>query len=108
MSGTKLGGAKARETNYAKHGRDFYARIGSMGGSKTGTKPKGFAANPELASRVGAIGGRKSRRGKAPRDENGEIMHSKDYVAKRKIETEQKETKQRGGWKWLFSGRKGK
>jgi general stress protein YciG len=106
MAGTKIGGAKARETNCAKHGRDFYARIGSMGGSKTGTKPKGFAANPELASRAGTIGGRKSRRGKAPRDENGKIMHSKDYVAKR--ETEKEETKQRGGWRWLFSGRKGK
>lgn len=106
MSGTKLGGAKARETNYAKHGRDFYARIGSIGGSKTGTKPKGFAANPELASRAGTIGGRKSRRGRAPRDESGKIIHSKDYTAKR--ETEKEETKQRGGWKWLFSGRKGK
>lgn len=106
MSGTKLGAAKARETNYAKHGRDFYARIGSMGGSKTGTKPKGFAANPELARQAGAIGGHKSRRGKAPRDENGKIIHSKDYTAKR--ETEQEKTKQRGGWKWLFSGRKGK
>lgn len=106
MAGTKLGAAKARETNYAKHGRDFYARIGAMGGSKTGTKPKGFAANPELARQAGAIGGRKSRRGKAPRDENGKIIHSKDYTAKR--ETEKEETKQRGGWKWLFSGRKGK
>lgn len=104
MSGTKLGGAKARETNYAKHGRDFYARIGSMGGKNGHTG--GFAANPELAKRAGAIGGRKSRRGKAPRDESGKIIHSKDYVAKR--ETEQEETKQRGGWKWLFSGRKGK
>lgn len=107
MSGTKPGGAKARKTNYAKYGKDFYARIGSMGGSKTGTKPKGFAANPELASRAGAIGGRNSRRGKAPRDENGKIIHSKDYVTKRETETEQEEAK-RGGWKWLFSGRKGK
>lgn len=104
MSGTKLGAAKARETNYAKHGRDFYARIGAMGGKNGHTG--GFAANPELASRAGAIGGRKSRRGKAPRDENGKIIHSKDYTAKR--ETEKEETKQRGGWKWLFSGRKGK
>lgn len=104
MSGTKLGGAKARETNYAKHGRDFYARIGSMGGKNGHTG--GFAANPELARQAGAIGGRKSRRGKAPRDENGKIIHSKDYTAKR--ETEKEETKQRGGWKWLFSGRKGK
>lgn len=104
MSGTKLGAAKARETNYAKHGRDFYARIGAMGGKNGHTG--GFAANPELAKRAGAIGGRKSRRGKAPRDESGKIIHSKDYVAKR--ETEKEETKQRGGWKWLFSGRKGK
>lgn len=104
MSGTKLGGAKARETNYAKHGRDFYARIGAMGGKNGHTG--GFAANPELARQAGAIGGRKSRRGKAPRDENGKIIHSKDYTAKR--ETEKEETKQRGGWKWLFSGRKGK
>lgn len=104
MSGTKLGAAKARETNYAKHGRDFYARIGAMGGKNGHTG--GFAANPELAKRAGAIGGRKSRRGKAPRDENGKIIHSKDYTAKR--ETEKEETKQRGGWKWLFSGRKGK
>lgn len=104
MAGTKLGGTKARETNYAKHGRDFYARIGAMGGKNGHTG--GFAANPELAKRAGAIGGRKSRRGKAPRDESGKIIHSKDYVAKR--ETEKEETKQRGGWKWLFSGRKGK
>lgn len=104
MSGTKLGAAKARETNYAKHGRDFYARIGAMGGKNGHTG--GFAANPELARQAGAIGGRKSRRGKAPRDENGKIIHSKDYTAKR--ETEQEKTKQRGGWKWLFSGRKGK
>lgn len=104
MSGTKLGAAKARETNYAKHGRDFYARIGAMGGKNGHTG--GFAANPELARQAGAIGGRKSRRGKAPRDENGKIIHSKDYTAKR--ETEKEETKQRGGWKWLFSGRKGK
>lgn len=104
MAGTKLGAAKARETNYAKHGRDFYARIGAMGGKNGHTG--GFAANPELARQAGAIGGRKSRRGKAPRDENGKIIHSKDYTAKR--ETEKEETKQRGGWKWLFSGRKGK
>ena len=40
-------------------------QIGSKGGSKPTTKPKGFAANNELASRAGAIGGRISRRGKS-------------------------------------------
>ena len=106
MAGTKAGGVKARETNYKKHGRDFYARIGSKGGRNGHTG--GFAANPELAKRAGAIGGRRSRRGKAPRDENGNIIHSKDYVAKHETEAKQEETKERGGWKWLFSGRKGK
>ena len=32
MAGTKAGGLKARETNMAKHGADFYARIGAKGG----------------------------------------------------------------------------
>lgn len=32
-----------------------------LGGSKPTTKLKGFAANRELARRVGAIGGRKSK-----------------------------------------------
>lgn len=65
MSGTKAGGAKARETNLKRHGEDFYAKIGSKGGKAVCSKPKGFAANPELAKRVGAIGGRISRRGKS-------------------------------------------
>ena len=64
MSGTKVGGAKARETNYKKHGKDFYKIIGSKGGKAVCSKPKGFAANPELAKRAGAIGGRISKRGK--------------------------------------------
>lgn len=61
MAGTKLGGQKAAATNKAKYGRDFYARIGAMGGKlgRTG----GFYANRELARRAGAIGGRISRRG---------------------------------------------
>ncbi|HSX18367.1 MAG TPA: hypothetical protein VLE51_03360 [Candidatus Saccharimonadales bacterium] len=62
MAGTKLGGAKAAATNRAKYGKDFYARIGSMGGKigRTG----GFYANRELARIAGARGGRISRRGK--------------------------------------------
>lgn len=39
---------------------DHQASIGSRGG-KNGTGMKGFALNPELARRAGAIGGRKSR-----------------------------------------------
>lgn len=62
MAGTKLGGAKAAATNKSKYGKDFYARIGSMGGKlgRTG----GFYANRELARIAGAKGGRISRRTK--------------------------------------------
>lgn len=34
MSGTIEGGRKARATNIKRHGEDFYARIGKMGGAK--------------------------------------------------------------------------
>lgn len=61
MAGTVAGGQKTRETNLARD-PDFYKKIGSKGGRKTGVV-KGFAANPELAARAGAIGGKKSKRG---------------------------------------------
>jgi general stress protein YciG len=63
MAGTKAGARKAAETNKAKHGPDFYARIGRKGGRNGHTG--GFAANPELAKIAGAKGGRKSKRGPA-------------------------------------------
>lgn len=63
ISGTKAGGQKTRETNLRKD-PDFYRKLGRKGGRKTGIV-KGFAANPELASRAGAIGGKKSKRGHA-------------------------------------------
>lgn len=62
MAGTKVGGVKAAATNKAKHGSDFYARIGAKGGRNGHTG--GFAANPELARVAGAKGGRISRRTK--------------------------------------------
>ena len=62
MAGTAAGGARAAATNKRKYGKDFYARIGSMGGKlgRTG----GFYANRELARIAGAKGGRISRRTK--------------------------------------------
>lgn len=63
MAGTISGGKTAAATNKKRHGADFYARIGAMGGKKG--KTGGFAANPELARIAGAKGGRISRRGKA-------------------------------------------
>lgn len=65
MAGTVEGGRKARNTNYKPHGRNFYREIGRKGGQNGHTG--GFASNPELARIVGAIGGRKSRRGPAKR-----------------------------------------
>lgn len=67
MAGTKAGGLKARETNMSKHGADFYARIGAKGGRNGHTG--GFAANPELARRAGAKGGRISRRGTSKKED---------------------------------------
>lgn len=64
MSGTKEGGIKARKTNYERNGKDFYKRIGAIGGRVSGIK-KGFALNPELAVKAGRKGGRISKRGKA-------------------------------------------
>lgn len=64
MSGNKIGGQKARDKNYKLHGKDFYKRIGAIGGHN-GRGPDykgGFAANPELARIAGAKGGKKSRR----------------------------------------------
>lgn len=62
MAGTHNGGAKARDTNKKKYGKDFYAKIGAMGGKVGHTG--GFFANRELARTAGAKGGRISRRGK--------------------------------------------
>ncbi len=60
MAGTKAGGQKAAATNKTKYGKDFYAKIGKVGGKlgRTG----GFYANRELAREAGRRGGRISRR----------------------------------------------
>jgi hypothetical protein len=60
MAGTKDGGKAAAATNKSKYGKDFYAKIGAMGGKKGHTG--GFYANRELARIAGARGGRVSRR----------------------------------------------
>lgn len=63
MAGTKAGGQLAARTNKARHGADFYAKIGRKGGQNGTTG--GFAANPQLARIAGAKGGKVSRRRKA-------------------------------------------
>lgn len=72
MAGNKEGGAKARDTNRAVYGKDFYARIGAMGGKigRTGgyasemIGPDGLTGR-ERASINGVKGGKASRRGSA-------------------------------------------
>ena len=102
MAGTREGGKKAAATNKQKHGDDFYARIGSVGGRNghTGgfgsdTVGKDGLTGQERAAIAGRKGGQKSKRGpsKHPHITNEEVEKAK---AK----------KERGGWKWLFSGRK--
>lgn len=63
MPGTRAGGLKAAKTNRLRHGKDFYVRVGKLGGELS--IGGGFAANRELAKEAGAKGGRISRRGKA-------------------------------------------
>ena len=71
MAGTRQGGEKTRNTNYERHGADFYKNIGSIGGKRaikvnpeTGKALKGFAISGK-ASEAGKKGGALSRRGKA-------------------------------------------
>lgn len=59
----RASGIKARNTIIARHGENYYARIGKKGGSRTDTKPKGFEADRALARRAGAKGGAASRKG---------------------------------------------
>lgn len=74
MSGTREGGIKTAKTNYKRHGKDFYKKIGQKGGSHS--TPGGFGTEkvgrdgltgPERSKMAGAKGGRRSRRGKDPR-----------------------------------------
>lgn len=64
MSGSREGGLKAKQTILARD-KDFYKRIGRLGGMTETSEPKGFACNPELARKAGAKGGHISKRGKA-------------------------------------------
>lgn len=65
MAGTRSGGRAAAETNKQRYGVDYYSKIGKKSHAswvKNGRKPRGFAADKELASRAGKIGGEISRK----------------------------------------------
>lgn len=55
MAGTKEGGKKAMLTNLKRYGKDYYRRIGRIGGKRGHTG--GFAANRGLARIAGRKGG---------------------------------------------------
>lgn len=80
MAGTKEGGRKAAMTTKARHGADFYARIGQIGGQNGHTG--GFASNHALAVTAGRKGGLKSRRGPAkPVDKiNRELRRMAEFL----------------------------
>lgn len=62
MTGTVRGGKKAGRTNKQRYGKDYYKKIGALGGKKS--IGGGFAANPELAREAGRKGGMVSKRTK--------------------------------------------
>lgn len=71
MSATHAGGLQAAETNKSKYGKDFYHRIGSIGGKLGHTG--GFASQKigkdgltgkQRAIIAGSVGGKISRREK--------------------------------------------
>jgi len=75
MAGTKIGGLKAAATNKEKHGPDFFARIGKIGGSAHNRG--GFASDIKCQCSewtgvhykrncAGKLGGTISRRTKVP------------------------------------------
>lgn len=62
MSGTRAGGLKAAAKNKKRQGKDYYRKIGRIGGSAT-TGMKGFALSHKRAVEAGALGGSISKRG---------------------------------------------
>ena len=79
LAGTKQGGKKTATTNIARHGKDFYSKIGKKGGASGNTG--GFASDVigkdgltgrERASRAGRIGGLKSKRNRKKEIEENE------------------------------------
>ena len=62
MSGTRTGGLKSAAKIKKSQGKDYYRKIGRIGGSAT-TGMKGFALSHKRAVEAGALGGSISKRG---------------------------------------------
>lgn len=82
MPGTVAGGRKAADTNKELYGKDFYARIGRIGGKVSKPnggfgckeKDKNGLTGRERASLAGTLGGLHSRRTRNERDEYGRAI----------------------------------
>jgi len=71
MPGNKAGGVKASETNRTRHGADFYSRIGAIGGHKS--KTGGFASQ-----KVGTDGLTGRERARIAGKKGGSVTKSND------------------------------
>jgi len=58
------GGLKAAATNKSKYGKDFYSKIGKMGGETKHPETRYFTTHPEVASSAGKKGGPIDKRSK--------------------------------------------
>ena len=61
MPGTQQGSKKAVKTIKERHGKDYFARIGKIGGRNGRTG--GTFGNPKRAAKIGSVGGKRSKRG---------------------------------------------
>lgn len=68
MSGTRIGGKHAAETNKKRHGKDFYVKMAlksQKAWEENGRKPRGFAAmSPEKHNIASVKGGKISKKTK--------------------------------------------
>ena len=57
--GNHTGGLQAAATNKARHGADYYVRIGALGGKKS--RGGGVTGNHDRAVEIGRLGGAKKQ-----------------------------------------------
>lgn len=63
MSGTKAGGMKCVKILKQKYGNDYYKNLGKL--NKYVPKQRSYLKdNPDIAKKIGAIGGKKGKRGR--------------------------------------------
>jgi DNA-binding transcriptional regulator YdaS (Cro superfamily) len=65
VAGNKAGGKKTLETIIKRYGEDYFKIQGAKGGKVSHRETRPFYVDREHARRVGSIGGRVSKRGKA-------------------------------------------